>query len=171
MKSSPISITFIDIIMPVIIAGGRDAGFNSLDIIDVVDNNTNCKVNQISIPLYGASGINGMICGGEDYERTIVSSCWHLDPDGAWTAGKDMLEPKRDFSLNKVQDEIIAIGGGTTSKLPLKSIERLSLRNDDGWSRMKYAPISIGFHCTVLLNTSYLMIIGGVQNGQVNSKQ
>ena len=121
--------------------------------------------------LYGASGIHGMICGGEDDQYNILSSCWHLNPDGAWTAGNAMLDPKKDFSLNKVEDEIIAIGGHSTSQRSLRSIERLLLTNDEGWSRMNDAPIDIYRHCTVMRNTSYLMIIGGIQNGQVNSNQ
>ena len=142
-----------------------------LDIVEVVDNNTNCKVNHISMPLYGASGINGMICGGEDDQYNILSNCWHLNPDGAWTAGNDMLDPKKYFSLNKVEDEIIAIGGHSTSLRSLRSTERLLLTSDEGWSRTSDAPIDIYRHCTVMRNTSYLMIIGGNQNSQVNSNQ
>ena len=153
------------------ISGGQNTGDNRLGMVEVVDNNTNCKVNQMSIPLYAASGIHGMICGGEDYERNILSSCWRLNPNGAWTAAEDMLEPRMYFSLNKVEDEIIAIGGRTTSNVFLRSAERLLLGSNEGWSRMKDAPISITQHCTVMLNTSYLMIIGGSINGQVNSTQ
>lgn len=123
------------------------------------------------MPLYGASGIHGMICGGEDDKLNILSNCWHLNPDGAWTAGNDMLDPKKYFSMNKVEDEIIAIGGHSTSDHSLSSIERLLLTNDEGWSRMNDAPIDIYRHCTVMRDTSYLMIIGGIQNGQVNLNQ
>ena len=167
----PISTQILDRTFPVIIAGGQDTGQNELNIVEVVDNNTNCKVNQISIPLYGASGINGMICGGEDYERTIVSSCWNLNHNGTWKSGEAMIEPRKWFSLNKVEDEIIAIGGMTTSYVGLRSIERLLLTNDEGWSRMKDAPITINMHCTVMLNASYLMIIGGFQHNQVDLNQ
>ena len=142
-----------------------------LDIVEVVDNNTNCKVNDLSTQLSGASGINGMICGGHDYNFNVLSSCWNLNPNGTWSSGEDMIEPKTLFTLNKVEDEIIAIGGQTTSSVLLRRIDRLILINDEGWSRMKDAPIYINRHCTVMLNASYLMIIGGSQNSQVNSKQ
>ena len=143
-----------------------------LDIVEVVDNNTKCKVNHMSMSLYGAAGIPGMICGGEDDQYNILSNCWHLNPDGAWTAGNEMLDLKKDFSLNKVEDEIIAIGGHSKSgSFALRSIERLLLTNDEGWSRIQVAPITIYRHCTVMRNTSYLMIIGGNQNSQVNSNQ
>ena len=165
------STQILDRTFPVVIVGGLNTGSNEVDIVEVVDSNTNCKVDGISTQLSAATGINGMICGGEDYNYNILSSCWNLNPNGTWTSGKDMTEPKKWFSLNKVEDGIIAIGGQTTSNVPLRSIETLLLTNDEGWSRMKDAPITITRHCTVMLNTSYLMIIGGSQNSQVNSKQ
>ena len=156
--------------------GGRDISQNELDFVEVVNNSTNCKVDNIPTRLYSAAGISGMICGGLKgydtlYGHNSLSSCWHLNPNGTWTSGEEMIVPKKMFSLNKVEDEIIAIGGKTTSNLGLRSIERLILTNDEGWSRMKEAPINIGEHCALLVNTSYLMVIGGKQNTQVNSTQ
>ena len=166
----PISTQILDRTFPVVIVGGLNTGSNEVDIVEVVDSNTNCEVDGISTQLSGASGINGMMCGGEDYNYNILSSCWNLNPNGTWTSGEDMLEPRTYFSLNKVEDEIIAIGG-RTSNIALRSIERLLLTKDEGWSRMNDAPIAIERHCTLMLNASYLMIIGGYQNAQVNSKQ
>jgi hypothetical protein len=82
-----------------------------------------------------------------------------------------MLEGRIYFSLSKVEDEIIAIGGQTTYNVGLSSVEKYSLRKDEGWSRMKNAPKSIDRHCTVMLNTSYLLVTGGYQNAQVTSNQ
>ena len=162
----------VDRTFPVVIAGGVIGGNNQVvDMVEVVDSNTNCEVDGISTQLSGASGINGIMCGGQDYNYNILSSCWNLNPNGTWTSGEDMMEPKKHFSLNKVEDEIIAIGGKTTSIVNLRSIERLLLTNDEGWSRMKDAPLEIDSHCTLMLNTSYLMIIGGDQNSQVNSNE
>ena len=161
----------LDSTFPVVIAGGLNVGRNNLDITEVVDvdNNTNCMVGgRISIPLNGASGINSMFCGGEDWNSNILSSCWQLNPNGTWSVAEDMLEPRVDFSLNQVEDEIIAIGGSTTYNVILRSTERLLLTNDAGWSRMNDAPFGVTRHCAVMLNTSYLMIIGGIQNSQVN---
>ena len=106
-------------------------------------------------------------------KNTIIlfSSCWRLNHNGTWIAGKDMLEPRRHFSLSMVEDEIFAIGGSTTSYSVLRSVEKYSLSNDEGWLKMTDAPIGIHKHCTVMLNTSYLMIIGGNQNNQVNLNQ
>ena len=160
------STQILDRTFPVVIAGGT-ISTNIVDIVEVVDSNTNCEVDRIPTQLSGASGINGMLCGGEDYNFNILSSCWNLNPNGTWTSGENMMEPKKRFSLNKVEDEIIAIGG-RTSNIALRSIERLLLTKDEGWSRMKDAPIKIYRHCTVMLNASYLMIIGGYQINQVN---
>ena len=168
IKSSFISTEILDLTLPVVIAAGQDTGTSVLDIVELVDNNTNCKVDPFPTRLSLAVGINGMVCGGVDYELNVLSSCWNLNPSGTWTAGEDMLERRMLFTLSKVQDEIIAIGGRTTSYMGLRSVEKYSLRKDEGWSRMNDGPTIIGRHCTVMLNTSYLMVIGGSQK-QVNS--
>ena len=147
----------------VVIAGGENTGFNEVDNVEVADKNTNCKVERIPIQLSGAAGINGMICGGHDYNLNVLSSCWHLNPGGTWIAGEDMLERRHYFSLGKVEDEVIAIGGLKDHLIGLRSIEKYSLKKDEGWSRLNDGPNKIHFHCTVTLNTSYLMVIGGNQ--------
>ena len=166
-----ISNEILDLTFLVVIAGGRDIGHNLVDIVEIVDNNTNCKVDPFPARLTGAVGVNGMICGGQSYNFDVLSSCWHLNPSGAWASGEDMLERRYWFSLTKVEDEVTAIGGIATSGLSLKSTEKYALRNDVGLSRIQYAPKFINRHCTVMLNTSYLMIIGGFQSSEVNLNQ
>ena len=119
--------------------------------------------------LLRATGINGMICGGQDYKRDEVSSCWQLNPNGTWTAGEQILEKRSDFTMTEVEDEVILIGGVTTNNRLLSDVEKYPLRKHEGWSKMNDAPKSIYRHCTVMLNTSFLMVIGGIQNSQVNS--
>ena len=122
---SSVSTEHPDIIFPVVIAGGRNTGANKVDNVEVIDSNTNCKVDRIPMQLSGAAGINGMICGGIDYDRdNILSGCWHLNPSGEWTAGEDMLEKRMDFTITKVGDEVIVIGGETTSQHSLKGLEK-----------------------------------------------
>ena len=176
IKSSFILNGILDLTLPVVIAAGHDMGSSKLDIVELVDNNTNCKVDPFPTRLARAVGINGMVCGGVDYDLNILSSCWHLNPSGTWTAGEDMLERRMLFTLSKVQDEIIAIGGKKTdvvgtSYISLRSVEKYSMRKDEGWSRMKDAPTALIWHCTVVLNTSYLLVTGGTigYRRQVNS--
>ena len=52
----------------------------------------------------------------------------------------------------------------------LSDVEKYPLGKHEGWSKMNDAPKHISGHCTVMLNTSFLMVIGGYQGGQVNSK-
>ena len=167
------STEIIDLMVPVIIACGRDRADNLLDVVEFVDNNTNCKVDSFPTKLSGAVGINGFVCGGSIIDiasERRFSGCWYLNPSGKWTAVKDMLTRRKHFTLSKVEDEIIAIGGADTSQFTLKSIETYSLSNNTGWSRMKDAPRRIIHHCTVMLNASYLFVIGGNQQSQVNLK-
>ena len=164
IKSSFISTEIIDLTFPVVLAGGQDIGNNELNDVEVLDNNTNCKADAIPTKLFGAAGINGMICGGQDYALNYLSSCWYLNPNGTWNAGADMLEKRAYFTMTAVEDEVIVIGGRTINNVVLKGVEKYSLGKHEGWSKMKDAPRVIARHCTVLFNTTYLMVIGGFQN-------
>ena len=164
IKCSSILPKILELMVPVVIAAGRDTASNELDDAEIVDNNTNCKVSPIPMKLYGATGINGMVCGGLDYNFNFLSSCWHLNPSGTWTAGEDMLYKRVYFTMTAVEDEIIVIGGQTAFGVGLKSVEKYSPRKYEGWLKMKHAPQTIAGHCTVRVNTTYLMAIGGNQN-------
>ena len=171
IKSSFISSEIIDITFPVVIAGGLDAGGNVIEIAEVLDNNTSCKVDPFSTKIFRATGINGMICGGQDYERNLLSSCWNLNPNGTWTSGHDMFKKRSDFSMTEIKKEVILIGGRTTNYVGLKQVEKYSLGKQGRWSKMNDAPKTINRHCTTMLNTSFLIVLGGSQNAQVNSNQ
>ena len=166
IKSSFISTEILDLTFPVVLAGGQDIGISVLNDVEVLDNNTNCKADVIPTKLYGAAGINGMICGGRDYALNFLSSCWYLNPNGTWNAGADMLEKRRYFTMTAVENEVI-VTGGQTAYLALKSVEKYSLGKHEGWSKMEDAPRTISKHCTVLFNTTYLMVVGGYQNAEV----
>ena len=167
IKHSFITHKLSDLHLPVVIVGGEDFRNNELDTVEVVDNNANCEVDPFPMRLSGAAGVNGLICGGQDYEFNVLSSCWHLNPSGTWTAGEDMLKQRKDLTLSIVKENIIAIGGRTTNFVALRSMEKYSLSKDEGWLRMKDAPTTIYRHCTVMINSSYLMVIGGYQSNQV----
>ena len=138
-----------------------------------MDNNTYCKTDRFPAKLINGEGTNGIICGGEsNHEQDAnrkLSSCWHLNPSGTWTSGEDMLEKRTDFSLTKIEDGILAIGGQSSFNEVLRSVEKYSLSKGERWYRLSDAPISIVLHCTIMLNTSYLLVIGGDQNLQVHA--
>ena len=164
---------------PVVIATGDDSGENMLDFVELVDNHTNCNVDPFPIRLSNAVGINGMVCGGRDYELNVISSCWYLNPSGKWAVGDDMLDSRMHFSLSNIEDETIAIGGiGYRTgywiydhDYHLSSIEKHSDRKYGGWSWMTDAPITIAKQCVVVINKLVLFVIGGEQDYQVNSNQ
>ena len=172
-KFFAISSEVADHTFPVVIAGGLGNGEYILDIVEVSDNNTYCKVDKFPMKIYNGEGIDGMMCGGETFgyweQYDPVSNCWHLHPNGTWTSGKHMLEKRAYFSLNKVKDGIIAIGGQPMFGQIISSVEKYSLSNVEGWIWMRDAPIPIAMHCTVTINSSHLLVIGGYQNHQVNT--
>ena len=167
IKSSFISTEILDLTFPVVLAGGQDIGISVLNDVEVLDNNTNCKADAIPTKLDGPAGSNGMICGWHDYALNILSSCWYLNPNGTWNNGADMLEKRRYFTMTAVENEVIVIGGQSTYNTGLKSVEKYSLGKHEGWSKMKDAPRKINRHCTVLFNTTFLMVVGGYQNADV----
>ena len=134
-----------------------------LDNVEVVDSNTDCQVDPLPISLSGAAAISTMICGGRDQYLNTHATCWHLNPNGTWTAGEDMLVNRRVLTMTTVEQDVIVIGGATRNHAGIKSVEKYSLRKDKRWSEMKDAPRIIYQHCTVKLNTSYLMVTGGFQ--------
>ena len=138
-----------------------------LNEVEVLDNNTNCKADTIPSKLVGAAGINGMICGGEDYALNVLSSCWYLNPNGTWNNGVNMLKKRTYFTMTAVENEVIVIGGLTTYYVGLKGVEKYSLGKHEEWSKRKDLPTLISRHCTVLINTTYLMVTGGHQEVEV----
>ena len=107
-----------------------------------------------------------MVCGGIAHTSSS-SSCWHLTPNGTWEAGPDLVEKMQYFSMTAVGDRIIVIGGASTRNKGLNGVLKYHTGKKHGWERMKNAPRLMIRHCAVLINATYVMVIGGQQNNQV----
>ena len=173
LKYFAISPEVIDHDHPIVIVGGRDISMNEVDVVEVLDNNTYCNADTFPTKIFGAEGINGMICGGNSYDHNglvVHSGCWRINPNGTWTSVKNMLEARTEFSLSKAEDDVIAIGGESQYNSFLSSVEKYSSKSKT-WYRMRDAPTEISFHCTVMVNKSNLLVIGGYQNSMVIANQ
>ena len=79
-----------------------------------------------------------------------------------------MFYSRKEFTLTAVGDELFAIGGVYFSYMEgfsnrEREVEKYSMKeNNSSWSMMSFTPGPIWLHCTVKLNASHLMVIGGV---------
>jgi hypothetical protein len=76
----------------------------------------------------------------------------------------------RNFAAaTQLQDgKIIVTGGQSSTSLNLNTAEILT---EDGWkSNIPSLPVTIIWHCMVTVNSTTVMVIGGLQNGQYSGK-
>ena len=170
-----------EISFPVVIVGGLDRFSPNKARQDAkyIDTFTNCKVENLPEALHGAAAVDRIICGGILHSELLAtypqSTCIMLNEWGHWINISSMLEARADFTLSKINKDIIAIGGfsrpitnGTLGYRAIYSVESLSLNADNGWRFRKNSPTYLLRHCTIQLNSSHLMVIGGSQGNEVN---
>ena len=141
-----------------------------LDEAEYIDRHTSCKVGNLPMKSMGTAAADGIICGGFTFDQGINgvarpnSACVELNTNGTWTNIEPMLERRAYFTLTKISDIIIAIGGLGPERS--RSVESRFSKSDSVWSFRKNSPITLLEHCTIQLNTSHLMVLGG--RGQKN---
>jgi hypothetical protein len=118
--------------------------------------------------IYAAVGeytINGgpMICGGISYNN----DCFAYE-DGAWNSFSSMTSPRAHAaaSLSPYQNRnhsLFVTGGFNTEFSFLHTAEILS---EGEWQKSPTSlPVTIYRHCMVVINSTTVMVIGGIQNG------
>ena len=112
-----------------------------------------------------------------EYNTELAKQCWHLAPSGNWISIPNMFYRRKEFTLTAVKEELFAIGGvlydaqymaehrtGEHHMFRRKEVEKYSIKGNNGsWSKMGLAPFAIYGHCTVKLNNTHLMVIGGIR--------
>jgi hypothetical protein len=72
-----------------------------------------------------------------------------------------------DAAATKLQDGKLLVTGGEDGS-SLNSAEMLT---EEGWeSNIPSLPVTIDLHCMVTVNSTTVMVIGGLQNGQISGK-
>ena len=152
---------------------------------------SNCNVNPYPSKVSASAAANDIVCGGRIFDKigsrfddiSITNKCWKLNPTGDWNEFKSMARERAYHTLTRVGDFIFAIGGwGYThsylkmtndkfqfnSYRPLRTVERFPINNMEGnWTFMSQMGPTVRHHCTVALNDSFLMVIGGAMSNQV----
>ena len=178
---------------PIIVVGGRRYDERSAENkVEIFEDKVSCFVEQFPTRIQAAAGDNGYICGGtvgntppdinnkrimNEYNTELAKQCWHLEPSGNWIAIQKMFYRRKEFTLTAVKEELFAIGGvlydGQYEAEHLAyerymwrrtEVEKYSIKGTNGsWSKMGLAPFAINGHCTVKLNNTHLMVIGGIR--------
>lgn len=141
---------------------------NDVEIIDLKDPNLYCQ-NLPAFPkqTYGAIGGLGLqnepfICGGNSPSNDFNQECYSYQPN-SWSESF-RLNDKRSFAsaaVSTTPNELVKIivTGGKSDLATLNSFEALSTHGwTTYWPRL---PTTMMAHCSVLIKSTTLMLIGG----------
>ena len=152
--------------------GYLNLGFtNSVEIVDLLSTSTQCQ-NFPNFPRsgYGASGEldnngNPIVCGG--YPSTANCETFL---NGQWVSRELLNEARSDSSIIKSPflNESVSLFLTGSLNPDLNSAEVLVNGKWEKWSVP--LPVTIGSHCMVKVNSSALILIGGIQDGSTSSR-
>ena len=130
-------------------------------------NNTTCQIQDLPKATYSHSGVNtrlGIIyCGG--IQSSFSKDCYKLSAaNESWVPFKPLKNSRRFFTMNEINDTLIAIGGfgGRTS------FEHIDLKTGTEW-KQKQLSFSIYTHCSVVVDEKTILITGGYSNSAVRN--
>ena len=97
-------------------------------------------------------------CGGWS------EKCWRLTDNLAWTSFPSMNEKRRYFTLNQINNRLVAVGGVGAED----SLEYIDFNTSKEWTTKPLKDELISFHCSITLDDRFIWLIGGVINEEVN---
>ncbi len=155
--------------------GSKDGRTNSIEIIDLQSASTKCQsLPNFPVALAGSFGGLGfqdklMISGGQDYLEKN-SNKWFSLKGNHWTSLPNMNTSRSYAAVSpspypsKLQRFFVT---GSKGKTDLNSVEVLT---EQGWTTLPQSlPVTIRQHCSVLVNSTTVMVIGGFQNNVESS--
>ena len=106
-----------------------------------------------------------IICGGIQ-NGDFSNRCYSLN-NNVWVSTVSMNSARRNAAAVQLQDGRILVTGGNNGAY-LKSAEMLT---EQGWdSKIPSLPVTIAVHCVVPVNSTTVMVIGGLQNARLSGK-
>jgi hypothetical protein len=151
-----------------LICGGLYPSIANCEVIDLDSTATTCKnLSNFLASGYGAIGglgfkENPIICGGVQ-NGFFSNRCYSLE-NNEWVSSVRMNSERVHAAAAQLQDGKLFLTGGYSGTANLNSAEVLTKR---GWeSNVPLLPVTIFFHCMVSVNSTSVMVIGGVQNNQ-----
>jgi hypothetical protein len=148
---------------------------NTFEIIDLESPLKTCKsLPNFSLELYGSFGglefeDKPIICGGRKGNRDS-NKCFSLEGN-EWIASSSLNKENVYAAVSPSpypsSDQKLFVTGGMYQNTLHNTVEVLTRQ---GWKTLpQRLPVEIEAHCSVLVNSSTVMIIGGYQNGEKSS--
>jgi hypothetical protein len=156
-----------------LICGGDSPYTDTCEVINLASSASTCKTppNFPAIVYLAIGGLkfkeNPIICGGE-HNGDESNKCYSLE-NNEWFSSASMISVRVYAAAAQLQDgKLLVTGGWDVAGSDLNSEEMLT---EEGWeSSIPSLPITINAHCMVTVNSTTVMVIGGVQNGQISGK-
>jgi hypothetical protein len=147
---------------------------DDIEVIDLKNPSMTCK-NLPTFPknLYNSFGGLGhqdkpIVCGGHDGLYAFFNRCYSLEGK-KWRMSSSTLNTPRAWasvspSPFPSKSHSLFVTGGFSGSSDLKTAEALTER---GWEMMSLPPlpVTIEDHCSVVVNATTLLVIGGLQDG------
>jgi hypothetical protein len=110
---------------------------------------------------------NPILCGGNQ-NGAPSNNCYSLE-NNEWISSASMNSVRYAGAAAQLQDgKLLVTGGRDASFSSLNSAEMLT---EEGWeSNIPSLPVTVWANCMVTVNSTTVMVIGGVQNGQYSGK-
>ena len=145
---------------------------DSCEVVDLKSPSTVCKnMTNFPVKVRGSFGYLGskkeqVICGG--FQNEIPSNkCYSLE-NRVWVSSNSMNEARAISPAAQLGNGKVLVTGGFNGSSQLNGAEML---NEVGWENEVTAlPFTVAFHCMVAINSTTLMLIGGLQNGLISGK-
>jgi hypothetical protein len=145
---------------------------DTCEVINLASSASTCK-NPPNFParVWGAIGGlgfkgNPILCGG--VQNDVGSNkCYTLE-NNEWVSSASMKSVRVDAAAAQLQDGKLLVTGGNDAFAFFNSAEMLT---EEGWeSNIPSLPVTISRHCIITVNATTVMVIGGMQNGQLSGK-
>jgi hypothetical protein len=154
-----------------LICGGVNT--DTCELINLASSASTCK-NPPNFPAkvyatIGGLGFKGnpILCGG--YQNDVRSNkCYSLE-NNKWVSSASMKSVRSSAAAAQLKDgKLLVTGGLDASGSDFNSAEMLT---EEGWeSNIPSLPVTIFGHCMVTVNSTTVMVIGGIQNGGYSGK-
>ncbi len=154
-----------------LVCGGVIAGSVATDTCEVISldsSATTCK-NLPDLPATVFAAIGGIgfkenpiICGG----IPASNGCYSLE-NNEWVSSDSMNSVRFYGAADQLQYGKLLVTGG----VGLGILNRAEILTENGWeSNIPSLGVTIYDHCMVTVNSTTVMVIGGIQNNQISGK-